>query len=120
MCPGFLTHRPASLGRKQLTFFLLSLGLFLGPSIVLAQQAPQVLEIEGLGKAKVELEDKWQYHPGDDLQWADRVNYAPFFWYRRRLVLGRQEPAQPLAVILSASSRSLRDLRRMRFRVAIP
>jgi len=121
MCPGFLTHRAATLGRKQLTFFLLSLGLFLGPSIVLAQQAPQVLEIEGLGKAKVELEGKWQYHPGDDPQWADPrfddaswpqvdvgslfdqgVNYAPFFWYRRRLVLDRQDPAQPLAVNLNA------------------
>ena len=121
MCPGFLTHRAATLGRKQLTFFLLSLGLFLGPSMVLAQQAPQVLEIEGLGKAKVELEGKWQYHPGDDPQWADPrfddaswpqvdvgslfdqgVNYAPFFWYRRRLVLDRQDPAQPLAVNLNA------------------
>ena len=58
----------------------------------------QILEIEGLGKTKVELEGKWQYHPGDDPQWADPrlddaswpqvdvgslfdqgVNYSPFF-----------------------------------------
>jgi hypothetical protein len=64
MCLGLLTHRAATPGRKQLAFFLLSLGLFTNPSMVLAQQAPQVLEIEGLGKARVELEGKWQYHPG--------------------------------------------------------
>jgi hypothetical protein len=68
--------------------------------------APHSLVLDGLGKGAAPLDGPWQFHPGDDMAWANptfndsawqqlsadkpwgqqgHANYADYAWYRRSL-----------------------------------
>jgi hypothetical protein len=95
--------------RRPFALFLLVLLLF---RFAHAQSSPDpsVVTIDGLGKGAVDLSERWRFHIGDDLQWADpsiddtpgqggwetilpdrpwgaqnHYAYAGFAWYRLHL-----------------------------------
>ncbi len=109
----------------------ISAGLAL-PAIAGAQLSPsQPQKTITVGTPEVKLDGKWQFYPGDsplaagskaplwaspafdDASWkqvnADtlgdqNIPYTQFAWYRRRVTINRQDPAQKLAVLLRVAN----------------
>jgi serine phosphatase RsbU (regulator of sigma subunit) len=90
------------------------------PAIVAAQNAPAVLQIDGLGKGSAPLNGPWQFHLGDNPAWAQPAaadatgldgweqittdktwgaqshpSYVGYAWYRRHLSLTPAPGASP-------------------------
>jgi hypothetical protein len=95
-----------------------------------SQNGPIAAQSVSLGTPEVPLTE-WRYHPGDSPRiresntflWADPafdesswkrvkteplsaqdIPYSQFFWYRSRVTISRQNPAQKLAVLLEITN----------------
>ncbi|MGB8480210.1 MAG: SpoIIE family protein phosphatase [Acidobacteriaceae bacterium] len=105
---------------------------FAMPAIAGAQlSSSQPQKTISVGIPEVNLDGKWQFHPGDSPfaaksnlpLWADpafddsgwepvnadtlgdqKIPYSQFSWYRRQVTIDRQNPAQKLAVLVGAAN----------------
>jgi hypothetical protein len=118
---GILTAMPRKTFRMAAVATFFSFALFLA----YAQSAAPVFSAEGIGKGTLPLDGPWQFHPGDNMAWADPAandaagqngweqltaykpwgaqghpSYAGFGWYRKHLHLVPAAGANPNFALL--------------------